>query len=91
MSKIKRKKKFFAAHFHKDFRPRAPINAPSFAPSERPHRVMKTAILVLILEKLGSNHFEMSSNLRKSFTSDAIKLSQKYEFLTLRASQFTLS
>ena len=50
-----------------------------------------------------SNHFEptlggfhgilhqMSFNLYTSFTSNAIKLSQKSEFLALRAFQFTLS
>ena len=34
---------------------------------------------------------QMSSNLYKSFTSDAIKLSPKNEFLALRAFRFTLS
>ena len=34
---------------------------------------------------------QMLPNLYKSFTSDAIKLSQKNEFLALRAFQFTLS
>ena len=54
--KNEEKKIDFVAHFHKVFRPRllTPFDL-RFAPNERPHRLSylsKTALLVLILEKL---------------------------------------